>query len=160
MEIKQVILVCDWCPARARAHAVAQLTLVNGLGTKGGLAADLCEKCNKKARRLFRKRGGATTPPPTPSERAGKGKTRGGEARANVGGGAGKRKSISHVGHARGQARRAKILEIATTPMKKVDIAAKTGMKGALTSWYIKDLVASNQLKQIGRGNATTYVRA
>ena len=133
--MKRTILVCDWCPEPNKPSAVAQLALTNGHGTKGALAADLCVKCTKRAQKLFRRRPATH---PHPAGEASKGKT-----------------SSTHKGVRRGQEKKDKILSVATTLMKKTEIAEKAGLNDAITNWHIKQLVADGQLKRTGRGNAS-----
>ena len=56
--MKQVRLVCDWCPGPVKLDAVALLSLSNGRETKGALTRDLCKKHVKQAKKLL----GRTTP--------------------------------------------------------------------------------------------------
>jgi hypothetical protein len=138
--MKETRLVCDWCPGPVRPDAVTLLTLANGHATRGVLAADLCKKCTKRAQKLFRRRPATQ---PHPAGGASEGKT-----------------GPTHQGVLRGQIKKEKILAVATTPMKKVEIAAKAGLNDAITNWHIKQLVEDGQLKKIGRGNTCRYVRA
>lgn len=124
--------------------------LVNGLGTRGALRVDLCERHNTKAKRLFR----TNPPPPTPAGGAGKGNTRHNKRpkrNSNP-----KRQPIGATGSAKFKD---SVIAFAKTPKTRNEIAEHFGINKALTSYHLKKILMAGHLKLIGRGNLTKYVQ-